>query len=406
KNDTPDPIQKATVKFMVTDPETDEILFDQSVDTTEGSKVSLPAGLPALEGYSLDHWVDQNGASYQAALSDFVAPAGDTTLLAQWTKNDTPDPIVKVNVTFIATTPGTTDVVYDTPFEAVSGDPVVVPTDLPTFDGYTLTGFVDKAGNAYDANLTGYVAPKADDVLYAQYTANETPAAKYDVTIIATTPGTDEVAFDETNSYEAGATLTVPENLPTFDGYTLTGFMDQDGKTYKADLSDFTVAGKTTLMAQYEKDETPVAETYKVTFDTDGGSEVAEQTVNMGEAPVEPATPTKDGFKFGGWTLDGEPYGFKTALDKDVTLKAVWNKIDDEQKPSESEDKDDSSTSDSKDDTDKKDESKKDESQKKDQLPKTGDDTNVAGLAAAGAAGVAALGAGAVLLNRRKREQN
>lgn len=44
-----------------------------------------------------------------------------------------------------------------------------------------------------------------------------------------------------------------------------------------------------------------VAEMYTVTFDSNGGSEVEQQTVRAGETAVRPANPTKEGFSFRGW---------------------------------------------------------------------------------------------------------
>ncbi len=65
---------------------------------------------------------------------------------------------------------------------------------------------------------------------------------------------------------------------------------------------------------------------YKVEFDSDGGSIVAAQTVKAKKCATEPNAPTKDGFKFVEWQLDGIKYDFKTKVKKDITLKAVWLK--------------------------------------------------------------------------------
>ena len=417
KNATPDPIEKATVKFIVTNPETDEILFDQSVDTTEGAAVALPAGLPALDGYSLDHWVDQNGASYQASLSDFVAPAGDTTLLAQWTKNATPDPITKVNVTFIATEPGTDTVAYDSTVEAVSGDAVTAPADMAgLFEGYALTGFVDKAGNTYGADLAGYVAPKTDDILYAQYEKEADPIEWAKATFLdadGSVIGTADYQVNETMGF--WAVIPGQREDAKFRGYAIQdkesdGVVDPNAITMSKDGMTFVAVWEKN--AEPEQPVDPETKTYTVTFDTDGGSAVDAQKVEDGKTAAKPADPTKDGFTFAGWTLDGKPYDFEQLVKSDITLKATWKAVeggtttDPSEKPGEGDKPEQGDNNKPADKNDGKDNGKKDESQKKDQLPKTGDDTNVAGLAAAGAAGVAALGAGAVLLNRRKREQN
>ncbi|MBQ8137636.1 MAG: InlB B-repeat-containing protein, partial [Clostridia bacterium] len=70
-----------------------------------------------------------------------------------------------------------------------------------------------------------------------------------------------------------------------------------------------------------------------VTFNSDGGSDVAAQTVNAGEKAEKPEDPTKEGFAFKGWyqvtaanpeTLADTTFDFDTAITEDITLKAVW----------------------------------------------------------------------------------
>lgn len=70
----------------------------------------------------------------------------------------------------------------------------------------------------------------------------------------------------------------------------------------------------------------PVAAT-GVTFDTRGGSSVGAQTVKVGGMAREPAAPTKDGYKFVGWTTDAagtKLYSFDTPVNVPVTLYAQW----------------------------------------------------------------------------------
>ena len=65
---------------------------------------------------------------------------------------------------------------------------------------------------------------------------------------------------------------------------------------------------------------------HTVSFNTDGGSAVANQTVNNGEKAARPATdPTKDGYTFDGWfTEDGTEFDFDTAITADITVYAKW----------------------------------------------------------------------------------
>ena len=71
---------------------------------------------------------------------------------------------------------------------------------------------------------------------------------------------------------------------------------------------------------------TPTAEIVKVkvTFDTDGGSEVAEIEVEKGKA-VSVEAPTKEGYTFKGWATEkGGEVKADITVDADTTLYAVW----------------------------------------------------------------------------------
>ena len=63
---------------------------------------------------------------------------------------------------------------------------------------------------------------------------------------------------------------------------------------------------------------------YTVTFDTDGGSEVASQTVPYGGQAAAPAVPAKPGYTFAGWYLDGKAYDFDAPVTENLTLTAKW----------------------------------------------------------------------------------
>lgn len=66
------------------------------------------------------------------------------------------------------------------------------------------------------------------------------------------------------------------------------------------------------------------SKTYTVAFDSDGGSAVDVVKVKDGETLVLPANPTKEGFKFNGWLLDGQLFAPSTKITQDIKLKAGW----------------------------------------------------------------------------------
>lgn len=69
---------------------------------------------------------------------------------------------------------------------------------------------------------------------------------------------------------------------------------------------------------------------YNVTFDTEGGSEIAAQRLKHGELAEEPETPLKPGYTFYGWVTSedeslAKEWNFATdKVENDLTLYAVW----------------------------------------------------------------------------------
>ena len=60
-----------------------------------------------------------------------------------------------------------------------------------------------------------------------------------------------------------------------------------------------------------------------VTFNANGGSDVAAQTLFIGTTATEP-TPTRTGYDLSGWTLGNADYDFATLVTEDITLTAQW----------------------------------------------------------------------------------
>ena len=85
---------------------------------------------------------------------------------------------------------------------------------------------------------------------------------------------------------------------------------------------DTPVTGDTTLYAKWQ------ANIYNVEFDSNGGSEVKSQEVAYNNTVTKPADPTREGYTFKGWQLEGKDYNFSTPVTSNITLKAVWEKND------------------------------------------------------------------------------
>ena len=81
---------------------------------------------------------------------------------------------------------------------------------------------------------------------------------------------------------------------------------------------------ETTVTFEFGEEPEPEPTTYTVTFDANGGSAVEAQTVEEGETATEPAEPTRSGYTFHGWQLEGEDYDFAAPVTGNITLTASW----------------------------------------------------------------------------------
>lgn len=154
---------------------------------------------------------------------------------------------------------------------------------------------------------------------------------------------------------EEGSKVVKPAN-PEKEGYIFKNWT-VDGKEYDFNSS---VTKNLVLKANYEKKEaanvnnngtnkntistatnnkpnnnnsssssntstTPVvAKKYTVIFNSNGGSNISSQTVSEGGKLTQPANPTKEGYTFSGWTLNGAAYNFNSAVNSNITLTATW----------------------------------------------------------------------------------
>ena len=71
---------------------------------------------------------------------------------------------------------------------------------------------------------------------------------------------------------------------------------------------------------------------YTVSFETNGGTPIAAQTVEEGKKVIKPEEPLWDGFSFKGWYTDAffkHSYDFNEKVSENFTLYAKWRVNDD-----------------------------------------------------------------------------
>ena len=91
----------------------------------------------------------------------------------------------------------------------------------------------------------------------------------------------------------SGTLATRPDDPTATPGYTFGGWNKADGTAW--DYASDKVTDNITLYAKW------IANTYTVTFDTAGGTEIAPITQGYGTAITAPAAPTREGYTFIGW---------------------------------------------------------------------------------------------------------
>ena len=251
-----------------------------------GSTFTAPAsdGLTRPDGDTDNYfmWLDGNGNSYEPGAS---VPADVTELTVQWTA---PTYAVTLNTNggTIADGKDVTGYTY--------GVGATLPTDV-TRTGYTFKGWYD------NENLTG--SPVT--AIGGAETGNKEYWAKWEInqyTITFDTNGGSEIA-PITQDY--GTKITAPDK-PTRKGYTFKGWDKEIPETMPAD--------NITVKAQWEINQ------YTITFDTNGGSEIAPITQDYGTEITAPDNPTRKGYTFKGWDKEIP----ETMPAENITITARW----------------------------------------------------------------------------------
>ena len=260
-----------------------------------GASVAVPA--TEREGYTFLGWKDAEGNDVNVNLT----ATADATYIAQWSVNE-------YTVTF--DTDGGSEI---DSIKGNYGDAITAPAD-PEKEGHSFAGWVDAEGNPATVPTK---MPAEDTNLKATWEINN-----YDISINADggkfADGSETFTKADVDYATDLVVLGVPMSEPTREGYTFTGWVDAEGNS--AEIPATMPAGDVNLKATWE------INSHEITFDTDGGTEIAPITGNYGDAITAPADPKKEGHTFAGWVdEDGKPADVPATMpDEDVVLKATW----------------------------------------------------------------------------------
>ena len=228
-----------------------------------GTEITAP-DKPTRKGYSFKGWDKEIPETM---------PAENMTITAQWEINQ---------YTIAFDTNGGSEIA---PITQDYGTEITTP-DNPTRKGYTFKGWDKEIPETMPAeNIT----------VKAQWKINQ-------YTITFDTNGGSEIA-PITQDY--GTEITAPDN-PTRKGYTFKGWDKEIPETMPAE--------NITVKAQWKINQ------YTITFDTNGGSEIAPITQDYGTEITAPDNPTRKGYTFKGWNKEIP----ETMPAENITITARW----------------------------------------------------------------------------------
>ena len=260
---------------------------DIQIIVKNGESFTAPSaeGLPRPDGDTDNYfmWLDGNGNSYEPGGS---VPADVTELTVQWTA---PTYAVTLNTNGGTINSGN-----------VTGYTYGVGATLPAADDMTYTGHTFKGW--YDnENLTG--SPVT--AIGGAETGNKEYWAKWEINQYTVTVKPENGKADIIITQDYGTPITAPDN-PTRKGYTFKGWDKEIPETMPAE--------NITVKAQWEINQ------YTITFDTNGGSEIAPITQDYGTEITAPDNPTRKGYTFKGWDKEIP----ETMPAENITVKAQW----------------------------------------------------------------------------------
>lgn len=119
---------------------------------------------------------------------------------------------------------------------------------------------------------------------------------------------------------EKGGKITKPDD-PTKEEFEFLGwyYVDQEWS-----FIGYVATEDMTLVAKW-KEKVPEREYVTVTFDSQGGSKIENQILEIGSKISKPIDPTKEDYEFDGWYVGDEKWSFVGHIvTEDITLTAKW----------------------------------------------------------------------------------
>lgn len=116
----------------------------------------------------------------------------------------------------------------------------------------------------------------------------------------------------------------LPNEDVTKDGYDFIYWSYEDEKF---EFDEIKITHNITLVAKWKETVVNDGE-FNIKFDTNGGNAISDIKLSYGSYVPKIIIPSKEGYKFLGWLLDGVSFDLNTPVTTDLILVASWQKVD------------------------------------------------------------------------------
>jgi uncharacterized repeat protein (TIGR02543 family) len=273
---------------------------------TSGASTALTSNTFTRTGYTFAGWnTAANGSGTDYTDGQSVTITGALTLYAKWTASSN-------TVTFNSN--------HGTPTTSTqsisSGASTALTSNTFTRTGYTFAGWNTAANgsgtdytNGQSVTITGALT------LYAKWTANSNTVT------FSSNYGTPTTS---TQSITSDVSTALTSNAFTRTGYTFAGWntaSNGSGTNY-TDGQSVTITGALTLYAKW------TADTYTITYNSNGGTSVADGSYTFAGTGITLPSPTKTGYTLDGWyeasNLSGSALTSPYSPSQSRTIYAKW----------------------------------------------------------------------------------
>ncbi len=287
--------------FKLEKDDADEDAYD-TVSTKYDQPITVPAVAPEKEGYDFGGWVDENGNP------PTIMDEEGKTFYAVWNPATDTKYVIE---TYTMNTDGTYNTVPDGTVEKSGTTGTTAEVTPNAAEGFYVDEETEKTSEK--SVLSAEILPDGSTVLKVYYAREEvvvTFDANEGLFTVTEDDGTEAKKEEIVLNLYYGAAVVAPAD-PALTGYSFKGW---NPVVVNKAIED------ATYVAQWTVNQ------YTISFNTDGGNEIADITQDFGTEVTAPANPDKKGYTFDKWVdEEGNEADVPAKMPaEDTNLKATW----------------------------------------------------------------------------------